>query len=108
MRLQALGRVHDLLASGRSYATEMNSLVAEVLKPYQDEGETRVKVTGASIVLPPNTAIMLSVLFNELATNATKYGALSLPSGQVAHRVEQPQLLRLQLAPIGAGDVQHA
>ncbi len=83
MRLQALGRVHDLLTSGRSYATEMGSLVTEVLKPYQDEGETRVNVQGASIVLPPNTAIMLSVLFNELATNATKYGALSCPSGQI-------------------------
>jgi two-component sensor histidine kinase/CHASE1-domain containing sensor protein len=83
MRLQALGRVHDLLTSGRNYATEMGSLVTEVLKPYQDEGETRVNAIGAPIVLPPNTAIMLSVLFNELATNATKYGALSCPSGQI-------------------------
>lgn len=82
-RLLGLSRVHDLLTSGRSYATDLAALVDVVLKPYRGEAEGNLETSGPAAPLAPNTAIMLSMLFNELATNATKYGAWSTKSGSV-------------------------
>lgn len=82
-RLLGLSRVHDLLASGRSYATDLAALAREVLQPYQGEQAQRLKLEGPAAMLAPNTAIMLSMVLNELATNATKYGAWSAAAGTV-------------------------
>lgn len=82
-RLLGLSRVHDLLASGRTYATDIAVLAREVLQPYRGEQAERLKLDGPAATLAPNTAIMLSMVFNELATNATKYGAWSAPDGTV-------------------------
>lgn len=82
-RLLGLSRVHDLLASGRSYATDLAALANEVLRPYRGDQVERLHLEGPVATLAPNTAIMLSMMLNELATNATKYGAWSVPSGQV-------------------------
>lgn len=82
-RLLGLGRVHDLLTSGRSYSTDLEALAREVLKPYQGENPEALTLDGPTAKLAPNFAIMLSMLFNELATNATKYGAWSVRTGAV-------------------------
>lgn len=82
-RLLGLSRVHDLLTSGRSYETDLAVLAKEVLKPYQGDNAASLVLEGPPVVLAPNTAIMLSMLFNELATNATKYGAWSVAKGSV-------------------------
>ncbi len=82
-RLLGLSRVHDLLTSGRSYTTHLSALAEEVLKPYQGDNDASLDLDGPSVELAPNTAIMLSMLFNELATNATKYGAWSVARGRV-------------------------
>jgi two-component sensor histidine kinase len=44
----------------------------------------QVKMTGADIMVSPKHALALSLALHELATNATKYGALSHPEGRVA------------------------
>lgn len=82
-RLLGLSRVHDLLTSGRSYSTDLAVLAQEVLKPYRADNDTSLTLDGPPVVLTPNSAIMLSMLFNELATNATKYGAWSNKAGRV-------------------------
>jgi two-component sensor histidine kinase len=43
----------------------------------------RVRVSGDEVWLPPQTAVALSLAFHELATNAVKYGALSVDAGRV-------------------------
>lgn len=83
-RLLGLSRVHDLLTSGRSYSTDLAVLAQDVLAPYQGDYDGALSIDGPPVVLTPNTAIMLSMLFNELATNATKYGAWSNKMGRVA------------------------
>jgi two-component sensor histidine kinase len=40
-------------------------------------------ITGENIRFPPKAALALSIAFNELATNAVKYGALSNASGSI-------------------------
>ena len=83
-RMLGMSRVHDLLTSGRTYTTDLAVLAQEVLRPYQGDSDGSISLDGPSVVLTPNTAIMLSMLFNELATNATKYGAWSNKMGRVA------------------------
>ena len=43
-----------------------------------------MRIAGPEIFIPRNEAVLLSLLFNELATNATKYGAWSGPDGSVS------------------------
>jgi two-component sensor histidine kinase len=47
------------------------------------DGETRVRIAGADLLLEPNTAQIIAVMLHELATNAAKYGALSVPEDRV-------------------------
>jgi two-component sensor histidine kinase len=57
----------------------VRDLAASLLAPYSD----RVTISGAEILLPPAAAISLTLALHELATNALKYGALSVAAGQV-------------------------
>lgn len=82
-RLRGLSNVHDLLASGQTNATSLHGLVGEVLKPYRTADSANLAVRGPNALVPSNAAIMLSIILNELATNAMKYGAWSSPNGRV-------------------------
>jgi PAS domain S-box-containing protein len=83
-RIQALANVHGLLVKSRWLGAELSRIAAQELAPYLGEGEGRVRIDGPHLVLAPNTAQALAVVLHELATNATKYGCLSMPEGQVA------------------------
>src|SRR5206468_326884 len=47
---------------------------------------TRLVIDGPPVRVPPNAAVMLNMAFHELATNADKYGAFSMPAGRVEVR----------------------
>ena len=80
-RIEALARAHDLLTRADWVSTSLAEVVHHALSPY---GMERFEIGGPSVVLVPRAAITLTLAFNELATNAAKYGALSEPGGQVA------------------------
>jgi two-component system CheB/CheR fusion protein len=82
-RIQALANVHALFVESRWTGAEVHNLVTQELSPYCQHGETRVSIDGPSVLLEPNTAQSIAVCLHELATNAAKYGALSLPEGHV-------------------------
>lgn len=80
-RIQALGRVHTILADNRWDGVPLSDLVTQELAPYG----TAVDITAqeASVLLPPSPAQAISMILHELATNSAKHGALS-DSGRVA------------------------
>jgi PAS domain S-box-containing protein len=79
-RLHALSNAHDLLMREDWEGAEMADVVAEALAPYLRE---RFEITGPELRLTSRMALALTLALHELATNAAKYGALSVPSGRV-------------------------
>lgn len=82
-RIRALSLSHDLLSKSRWQGADIVNLIREEVDPYQNGTAGRVKVEGPSIVLPPDNAQMIALAVHELATNAAKYGGLSIASGSV-------------------------
>ncbi|WP_201836048.1 PAS domain-containing sensor histidine kinase [Microvirga zambiensis] len=83
-RLFALARAHDLLTRDTWEGAELREVIGEVVAPYCREARGRCQANGPRVRLTPNMALALSMAVHELATNAAKYGALSVPSGQVS------------------------
>jgi two-component sensor histidine kinase/PAS domain-containing protein len=92
-RLIALARAHDLLNAESWEGAELRDIVVAATTPF---GAERFEIAGPSVWLPPNFSLALALTLNELATNATKYGALSVPTGRVmaSWKVEEVELDR--------------
>lgn len=81
-RMQALARAYDLLSRDGWRKVPVPDLVRNQLAPFTaDSG--RYRTTGDAFTMTANGALSLGLVLYELATNATKYGALSLPTGHV-------------------------
>jgi two-component sensor histidine kinase/ActR/RegA family two-component response regulator len=79
-RLIALGRAHDLLMQA-SWANA--SLTQTFLGATEAYDNARFHFNGPDIRITSGAVIALAMTFNELCTNTTKFGALSLPAGRV-------------------------
>ncbi len=82
-RIQALANVHSLFVESRWMGAELRTLVTQELAAYWQEGDPRVRIGGPNLLLESDTAQVIAVTLHELATNAAKYGALSVPDGHV-------------------------
>jgi PAS domain S-box-containing protein len=82
-RIQALSRVHGLLAQARWEGTDLRRLITDELSPYAAADGVTIRVDGPSITVDPSTAQALALALHELSTNAAKYGALSRPGGRI-------------------------
>ena len=85
-RIAALSRSHDLLGREKWEGAGLRDLVREALAPFSvTEGRAeRFTIKGENIRLSPKAALALGIAFNELATNAVKYGAFSNEAGTIA------------------------
>jgi PAS domain S-box-containing protein len=81
-RLMSLARTHSLVTDNAWEGARIGDLVRLEVAPYL-EGE-RIVLEGPEATLPPETAIAVGMALHELATNAVKHGALSVPSGRIA------------------------
>ena len=82
-RIQALANVNALFVQSRWIGAELRSLVTQELAPYCENEQTRVQIAGSDLSLEPTMAQTIAIILHELATNAAKFGALSVPEGSV-------------------------
>lgn len=79
--LMALSATDDLIMSAQGRGADLHAIVSTELTPY---GISRTRMQGPNVVLTPTLALTMALLIHELATNAAKYGALSVPTGTLA------------------------
>jgi PAS domain S-box-containing protein len=95
-RMVALSAAHDLLTREHWEGAPLTALVRTALAPHAGKADgsapRRVSASGPPVRLAPETALALAMAMHELATNAAKHGALSVPGGrvEVGWRVEPP------------------
>lgn len=110
-RLVSLAKAHDILTQEHWSGADLEELVEAALSPHT--GKERFDLAGEPVRLGPNLALSLALAIHELATNAVKYGALSVPSGRLAiswtvATVEGRRHLRIEWREHGGPPVQPA
>lgn len=108
-RLLALGRAHDLLMQVDWANAGLELTLRGATEPYDSKDGSRFTISGPALRITSGAVVALAMTLNELCTNATKFGALSVPSGrvQIAWTIaEATQRLRLTWTEIGGPAVQ--
>ncbi len=83
-RISALAGAHDLLVSENWEGAPVRELIERQLQPFVDALNERVVLEGPDVTISAQAAQSLALAMHELATNASKYGALSGEQGRVA------------------------
>jgi two-component sensor histidine kinase len=85
-RLRTLARAHDMLTANGWAPPTIEDAARNALAPWLEAGragQIDIRSTCPGLTISPRQAQALVLAFHELATNATKYGALSTPGGRV-------------------------
>ena len=105
-RIQALANVHSLFVVTRWIGAELSTIARQELAPYSETGEKRVRIEGPEILLKPDAAQAIAVTLHELATNAAKYGSLSVARGRIELKwSHKPEGLNLRWTEMGGPTV---
>lgn len=82
-RVEALARSHKALARNQWRGAGLRPLVEQELRPYTGENASRASLAGPDVGLAAEAVQSFGMIIHELATNAAKYGALSVKDGAV-------------------------
>ena len=97
-RILALANVNSMFVESRWVGAELSTIAKQELAPYSETDETRVRIDGPQVLLEPNAAQTIAITLHELATNAAKYGSLSVPNGRTtltwSHEADGRLILR--------------
>lgn len=89
-RVIALAGAHNLLTRSEMKGALLSDIIKLELNPFNGNSG-RITVSGPDILLRPDAASVMALLFHELTSNAAKYGALSDPSGKVVVNFKMEQ-----------------
>ena len=98
-RVHSMAAAQDILSANDWRGAELGALARRQLAFYFEGAPGRLHISGPEINLPADYAAPFGLIFNELATNAIKYGALSVDTGKIelVWRIENVSLLRRRL-----------
>jgi two-component sensor histidine kinase len=82
-RLLALGRAHDLLLQARWTSADLGKIVRGATEAFDNPDAPKFSAQGPDIRMTSGAVIAIAMTLNELCTNTTKFGALSVPAGRV-------------------------
>jgi len=106
-RLQGLAASHDVLVRSSWQGAPVADLMRQQLLPFMDIQSSRVELAGPDLAVTAEATQAIGLAIHELATNAIKYGALSVPAGKVriswALAGESPESRELSLKWVEAG-----
>jgi len=85
-RVLALSAAHDVLTRENWESALIHEVAAGAVRPYQSADGPVFELDGPRVRVAPRTALSLAMALHELATNASKYGALTRPEGRVSIR----------------------
>jgi len=88
-RVTAMARAHSLLRRGQWEGVKLEELVRDALAAHLAGEVETIAIAGPECLIEARQALDLAMLLHELATNAAKYGALSVPAGRIAIDWEQ-------------------
>jgi two-component system, chemotaxis family, CheB/CheR fusion protein len=83
-RLASLAEAHNLLVRSDWLGADFRELAERQVRPYAKGGDEKVILKGPRVLLPPDIATPVALVLHELATNALKFGAFSVPAGTVS------------------------
>jgi two-component system, chemotaxis family, CheB/CheR fusion protein len=81
-RIDALAAAYTLVARENWSEVSLREILELELRPHVRSSNTTMQ--GPNVSLPPRVALVLGLAVHELATNAVRHGALSVPSGEVS------------------------
>jgi two-component system, chemotaxis family, CheB/CheR fusion protein len=82
-RLQAMAAVHELLSAENWQRVNLRDIATTATNAYDSTDKRNITIGGPDVLLDSDAAATLSMALHELATNAAKYGALSISEGRV-------------------------
>ena len=104
-RVHALSRAHNVATGDVSGDVELSALLKSLCQPYQTDAKAlTITLHGPAEVVPACMVSPFALVFHELATNAAKYGALSVPGGRVRvawDECDDDQPLRIEWREVG-------
>jgi len=83
-RIEGLAKTHNLLTASNWEGANLHDILASELEPYQDRLRQRIRLRGPRVFLNARGVLAFGLALHELATNAAKYGSLSVEGGHLA------------------------
>src|SRR5258705_8827739 len=82
-RLLALGRAHDLLLQAQWTSADLGKIVRGATEAFDNPDVPKFAIAGPDVRMTSGAVIAIAMTLNELCTNTTKFGALSVPAGRI-------------------------